>query len=119
MKKLFRVITLTSLIFLFVGLYLSCSTKSPPTLNSITTRPTGGISSAINYTYPITVTAYYADGSSKNITLLSTYVSSNESIATVTNNGEVKGISPGSAQITVSYTENGITKTSMFPTIWW
>jgi len=58
------------------------------------------------------VTADYDNGSSIDLSLTDCdYTSSNTNIATVNNNGLITGVSPGTAVITVSYTEGGITKT--------
>jgi len=59
------------------------------------------------------VTAYYDDSSSANIALTNcSYTSSNPDCATVSNSGTVTAVSDGSATITISYTEDGITKTT-------
>ena len=59
------------------------------------------------------VTAYYDDGSSANIPLAdSDYTSSDPNIATVSGSGVITGVSTGTATITVTYTEGGITKTN-------
>ena len=59
------------------------------------------------------VTAYYDDTSSTNINLTDcTYSSSNSACATVSNSGTVTAVSDGSATITISYTEDGVTKTT-------
>jgi len=58
------------------------------------------------------ITANYDYGVSKTVALSEcSYESSNTNNAIVSNIGVIKGISPGSATITVSYTENNITKT--------
>ena len=58
------------------------------------------------------VTAYYTDSSSKNINLSDCiYDSSDPECASVNNDGTVSAISDGSTIITISYTENTITKT--------
>ena len=57
------------------------------------------------------VTAYYSDYSSVNIPLANCTYSSNDACATVNSSGTITGISEGAAIITVSYTEEGITKT--------
>ena len=57
------------------------------------------------------VTAYYDDGSSVSIELSLAAYQSNSTNATVNNNGLITGVSTGAATITVSYTEDGITKT--------
>jgi uncharacterized protein YjdB len=57
------------------------------------------------------ITANYDYGASKTVALSEcSYESSNTSNATVSNIGVIKGISAGSATITVSYTEGEITK---------
>jgi len=63
----------------------------------------------------ISVTAYYSDYSSANIPLTNCVYSSNDTCATVNGSGTITGISAGIAVITVSYTEEGITKTD---TVW-
>jgi len=58
------------------------------------------------------VTAYYDSGGSIGLTLVDcTYSSSNPNIAAVNNSGVITGVAVGSATITVTYTEGGITKT--------
>ena len=57
------------------------------------------------------VTAYYTDSSSKNINLSECiYISSNPDCAIISNDGTITAISDGSSTITISYTENSITK---------
>jgi len=59
------------------------------------------------------VTAYYSDSSSANVSLTScNYSSSNPDCATVSSSGTVTAISDGSATITISYTEGEVTKTT-------
>ena len=59
------------------------------------------------------ITAYYSDSSSVNVNLTAcNYSSSNPDCATVSNGGTVTAVSDGSATITISYTEDGITKTT-------
>jgi hypothetical protein len=56
----------------------------------------------LNATDQVTITAYYEDGTSENVTSKADYTVNSSSIATVTN-GLVKGQNPGSATITVTY----------------
>ncbi|CAN7178340.1 Ig-like domain-containing protein [Paenibacillus sp. LjRoot153] len=56
----------------------------------------------LNGTDQVTITAYYEDGTSENVTSKADYTVDASSIATVTN-GLVKGQNPGSATITVTY----------------
>jgi len=59
------------------------------------------------------VIAYYSDSSSANVNLTAcNYSSSNPDCATVSNSGTVTAVSDGSATITISYTKNGVTKTT-------
>jgi len=61
------------------------------------------------------IRAYYSNGSHKDLELDAAgliYGSSNEDVATI-DSGVVTGVSAGTATIAVSYTEAGITKTSM------
>ncbi len=58
------------------------------------------------------VTAYYSDSSTANINLPDcNYSSSDPASATVSNSGTVTAVSDGSTTITVSYIQEGITKT--------
>ena len=66
----------------------------------------------------LTVTANYDYGPSKSIALSEcNYKSSDESIAFAGHGGLISGISKGYAVITVSYTENGITKSGSIDVI--
>ncbi len=59
------------------------------------------------------VTAYYSNSSSANVNLTAcNYSSSNPDCATVSNSGTVTAVSDGSAIVTISYTEDGVTKTT-------
>ena len=94
------------------------------TINVTTTPITPGILSYIEV-FPSTmslsaeetqtissVTAYYSDSSSKNINLSEcNYTSSNPDCATISNGGTITAVSDGFSAITVSYTENTLTKT--------
>ena len=57
------------------------------------------------------ITAHYDDASSKSIALSDCSYSSDSGCATVDSNGTITGVSEGLATITVSYTEDEITKT--------
>jgi len=82
-----------------------------PRLNKIIVQPTSinleeGESEKID-----SVTAYYVDSGSVNLTLSACSYSSSSSHATVNSGGTITGASEGSATITVSYTDVEITKT--------
>lgn len=62
----------------------------------------------LNATDQLTITAYYDDGSSENVTSKADYTVDTSSIVTVTN-GLVKGQNPGSAKITVKYMNQSLT----------
>lgn len=65
-----------------------------------------------NTTAITSVTAYYEDSSNANIPLSICIYDSSNAYATVDDNGIITGISAGITTIIVSYTEEGITKTS-------
>ena len=80
-------------------------------LNKIIVQPTSmnleeGRSQKID-----SVTAYYVDSGSVNLTLSDCSYSSSSSHATVNSSGTVNGVSEGSATITISYTDGEMTKT--------
>jgi uncharacterized protein YjdB len=59
------------------------------------------------------ITAHYSDGSSKVLEKTDcSYVSSNTTVATVSTAGVVTAKAKGDTTITVSYTEEGITKSA-------
>ena len=79
----------------------------------------------VNATSNLTINAVFSKISSGNITTASggirvvtnniTFKSSNQEVATVNGSGFVRGISAGSANISVSYTDGKITKTTSVP----
>lgn len=82
-------------------------------LSSISVEPATMPFSTLKSTRPITsITAAYSDGTSAVINKADcSYVSSNSSNVTVDEEGNITSVSYGSATITVSYKENGTTKT--------
>ncbi|OMD42841.1 pullulanase [Paenibacillus odorifer] len=64
----------------------------------------------IGQTHKSSAFAKYDDNSRRNITQLAKYTSNNPEVATVTSKGQVKGISEGTARITITY--GGISKTA-------
>ena len=81
-------------------------------LTSISVLPSTMSIAVGNYKNISSITAHYNDGSDKSIGLGSAaYSSSHTNIASVNTTGRITGVSAGSAVITVSYTEGGITKT--------
>jgi len=85
---------------------------TPAILTSIETSPSSMNLSVGESQTISSVTAYYDDSSSVNIALTNcSYTSSNPTCATVNNSGTISGVLEGTATITVSYTENEITKT--------
>jgi len=81
-------------------------------LDSIVVLPST-MSIYVGDTEPVTsVTAYYDNETSASIGLSSaSYISDDTDVATVNSSGLVTGVSAGTATITVSYTEDSITKT--------
>jgi len=87
---------------------------APKVLTSITVLPSTMNIIVGNYKDITSITAHYDDETTADIELDSTdvsYSSDHEEIATVSDFGRVTGVSIGTATITVSYTEEGITKT--------
>jgi hypothetical protein len=66
---------------------------------------------SVGGTQAITVTATYSDATTANVTATASYVSSAPSVATVSPAGLITAVATGSATVTVSYTEGGVTKT--------
>jgi len=100
-----------------INLNISLTPIIPPapiiTLSGISVSPTT-INLAVGESQTFdSVTAYYSDSSSANINLTAcNYSSSNSACATVSNSGTITAVSDGSATITISYTEDGTTKTT-------
>ena len=70
-------------------------------MQSIVVEP-GNATLSIGGTQQFTATAYYSDGSSKEVTNEVTWESSDKGIATIDNAGLATGIDVGNAQITAS-----------------
>lgn len=88
-------------------------TEAPKVLTSITVLPSTMSIVVGNYKNITSITAHYDDESNTTIGLDSVSYSSNHTnIASVNTTGRVTGVSAGSATITVSYAEGGITKTA-------
>ena len=84
----------------------------PKVLTSIVVLPSSMSMNIGDSETVASITAHYDDGSNTIIGLdLASYNSNHTNIASVNTAGRVTGISAGSATITVSYTESGITKT--------
>lgn len=111
MTKIVKIIVIISLACLLVGVSIGCAA---PSLKSLIAYP-GKVSLTDNATQQLNITATYTKGSSKSVTATSMYQSSNEKIATVTKDGVVKGVAIGSADIAVSHSEGGVTKTVTVP----
>lgn len=63
-------------------------------------------------TTQVTVTGYYSDGRTSNLTSASTFVSSNTSVLTVDSTGVVTAVGPGSAVVTATNAGSGKTAAS-------
>ena len=86
----------------------------PKVLTSINVSPTTMQMFVGNSNNIISITADYSNGDSADLTLTDCdYDSDNDSIATVSGSGVITGVSAGTAIITVTYVEGGITKTDM------
>jgi uncharacterized protein YjdB len=81
---------------------------SPVVVESISVAP-AALSMVAGQAQQLTVTAHKSDGSTENVTGSATYQSSNESVTTVTDTGEVTAVSPGTATINVTYQDKTAT----------
>lgn len=84
--------------------------KPEKVLQSITLS-TGSVNLTVGDTFKLGVTASYSGSSDADITAKAKYLSSNSSVAAVSG-GVITAMGSGSAEITVSYTENGVTKSA-------
>lgn len=95
-----------------ITVYVDTATIPSGNLDYITASPSAMNLSTGEIQTISSVTAYYSDSSSNNINLSEcNYISSNLDCATISNDGTVTAVSDGSSIITISYTENTITKT--------
>ena len=83
----------------------------PVPLVSIAASPTP-VTMPIGETQQLTITATYDDASTADVTGTSTYVSDDETVATVSTGGLITAVGAGSATVSVSYTEGAITETA-------
>jgi hypothetical protein len=90
-------------------------TVVPTTLSSVTVTPAAPASLHIGATLQLTATGSYSNGTSANISSSVIWLSSNTTIAAVSNLGLVLGISSGSANITT--VTSGITSTPVLLTV--
>ncbi|OGD13458.1 hypothetical protein A2V47_08830 [Candidatus Atribacteria bacterium RBG_19FT_COMBO_35_14] len=96
-------ITLTPIILPAPKIILTGISVSPTTIN---------LAVGESQTFD-SVTAYYSDSSSANVNLTACiYSSSNPDCAAVSYSGTVTAVSDGSATIIISYTKNGVTKST-------
>jgi hypothetical protein len=92
------------------------TTPTPPILsaylNEIVVQPDTMNLNEGDSQYIISITAYYSDSSTANISLINcSYYSYNPSCVTANSSGLITGVSTGAAAILVIYTESAITKT--------
>lgn len=67
---------------------------------------------SVGDTRQLGVTASYQGSSDADVSEKAEYTSSNQSVATVDKSGTITAVGGGNAEITVTYTENGVTKTA-------
>ena len=80
-------------------------------LESIAASPSS-VSLDVGDTEQLTITATYSDASTDDVTTEASYVSDDETVATVSGGGLITAVAGGSATVTASYTEDAITKTA-------
>ena len=90
--------------------YFTTAAAQAVTLSEITVKEVAYSLNA-NETGSYVVTAKYTDGTTQNVTSLATATSSNSSVATASA-GTITAVAEGSAKITISYTEGGVTETA-------
>ncbi|HJM36428.1 MAG: Ig-like domain-containing protein [Dehalococcoidales bacterium] len=118
-----RILATTGLISLLLVMSVGCSSTSTSpdeigaTLDRIMASPST-TSLAANTTRQLNISAVYVKGSGgimKDVTDNSTYESSDSTITVVSKEGILTGIAPGSANITVSFTDGEETRTIEIP----
>ena len=118
-----RILATTGLISLLLVMSVGCSSTSTSpdeigaTLDRIMASPST-TSLAANTTRQRNISAVYVKGSGgimKDVTDNSTYESSDSTITVVSKEGILTGIAPGSANITVSFTDGEETRTIEIP----
>lgn len=87
----------------------SSGNQVDPLLSSVTVN--GSDTVAAGATTQLTATASYTDGTSSNVTNISTWSSSNLAVATVSPQGLVSGVTPGSVTVTAKYQNLSGTRT--------
>jgi galactose oxidase-like protein/Big-like domain-containing protein/IPT/TIG domain-containing protein/3-keto-disaccharide hydrolase/Kelch motif protein len=83
----------------------------PPSLTGITIAPGSFNMSFVGAQQPLTVTARYSDGSTKNVTGSSAFSSNNPQAASVTGGGVVTALNNGTATISANYSGDLATAT--------
>lgn len=128
MSKNFKIAVIVIMASLLIMAAVGCKKVVAPwesfELSSIAAQPYR-VNIPVNATSNLTINAVFSKISSGNITTGSggirvvtnntTFKSSNEAVAAVNGSGLVRGISAGSANISVSYTDGHITKTTEIP----
>lgn len=97
----------------YTNLFISVSTPPPVSLMSINLLPDSW-TMGIGATKDFTVTATFSDGTTRDVTATSNYVSNSPSIANWFGNGikwRAIGVAAGSTGMRAEYTENGVTRT--------
>jgi len=113
-NKMVSVLGAVFVIALLGATVMGCATTGQ--LKSIASLPST-ISLAINASNQLTITATDTKGKTETVTTKCTYISTNQTIATVSTGGLVTGVAAGSGNVSVSYTKDTITKTITVPVI--
>lgn len=114
MRRIMRILAVIGLVSLLASAFVSCDTSY--VLQAIVSSPKA-VDLAPSESRQLTITAGYNQGASINVTMFTTctYSTSDATVATVTTTGLVKGVAPGSAEITASYSEDRVTKKLTIP----
>jgi len=110
-NKIVAALGIVLIVALLGATAVGCTTS---TVKSIAASP-NKISLAVKGTQQLTITATDTKGKTENVTAKCTYKSNNEKLATVSKGGLVTGVAAGSANVTVSYTKDKVTKTVTVP----
>ncbi|WP_429018782.1 Ig-like domain-containing protein [Aeromonas allosaccharophila] len=90
---------------------ISTVTVTGPSYTSLTVTPTTW-NSGVGASAQITATAHYSDSSTKTVTNSASYSSDNPAVATVSATGLITLKTAGSAKITTTYSEGGVSKSA-------
>ena len=84
-------------------------------LQSITAYPSEFLNVDNRAVQQLSIIATYADGKTEEVTDQCTYETTDRLVATVDKDGFLMALQPGEAFVTVTFTKDGVTKTTVIP----